>query len=149
MKSSNRWLIIIGIVLLVLIASTAVLVLTMRNDTALLPENTPDGIVQRFFLALKHGDTATADSYFAPSVQNPKPPPNPGITLYSVSGWQVVIGKPVITGTNAMVSVTIDTFDSRRVFGNPVNTFTQVFTLTQQDGLWKITSPISLYPVYY
>ena len=48
MNSSRRWLIIFATVMVVLIIATTLLVfLTGENEADLLPEDTPEGVVQR------------------------------------------------------------------------------------------------------
>ena len=57
MKSSNRALVGLGIALGVLVIATVVLVLTLgRGSAPLLAQDTPEGAVQRFLLALQDGD---------------------------------------------------------------------------------------------
>ncbi len=67
MKTSSRWLLIFGVTIGVLVIAAVVLVLTMPTpETRLLPEDTPEGIVQRYFLALEAEDYVTAYSYLSP-----------------------------------------------------------------------------------
>ena len=88
-----------GIALAALIVVTVVLVLTIGQGTApLLPENTPEGVVQRFLLAIQDNDYLAAYGYLN-IVENgqklsydewlrSKPPPPPGTRP-----------KPPFTGT--------------------------------------------------
>jgi len=153
MKSSSRALAIFGGVLGLLIVVTLVLVLVTANQPVrLLPESSPEGVVQRYFLAIDEADYATAWSYLAPR------PPGDRLTF---EDWQrgfafttdrpaykATLGETKITGEQATVEVVIDVF--RRpggLFDNPVNTNHVSFFLRRESGSWKIIDPI--YAVFY
>ena len=67
MKSSSRALAIFGAVIGLLAVVALILVLVTSNQPVrLLPENTPEGVVQRYILALDRGDYPGAWSFVAP-----------------------------------------------------------------------------------
>ena len=152
MKSSNRWLLIFGTIIGVLAITAVTLVLTLKNNTTLLPENTPEGVVQRDILAIKDGNFQTAYDYFSETAQtdlsyaNWKPtyPMNP-----DGPSWQATIGKATITGNTATVSVNIDRFYPGGVINNSTSSQTIVFQLVQESGNWKINLPVNFLWYFY
>lgn len=153
MKTSNRWLLIFGVTIGVLVIAVVALVLTMPTpQTRLLPENTPEGIVQRYFLALQAEDYVTAYSYLTPppSVKYPYeewsgPFSSPGEKLE----WKVTLGKSAVKDSQATVDVAVDVFRPGGPFDNPVRTNQITFFLTKEGTSWKITSPWDVWWLFY
>ncbi len=154
MKTSGRWLLIFGgaIGLLVIIAIVLVLTMTGGKNQTLLPEGTPEGTVQRFFLALKAEDYTGAYGYFSSDIQNKTSFDSWG-SYYSTGqnrpNWQVTLGKPSVNSDEATIVVTIDVFRAGGPLENPINTHTNTFHLKKQDSSWKITTLFSLWQLYY
>lgn len=154
MKSSNRFLIGFGIAITVLIVTTITLVLTNRGITNLLPENTPEGTVQRFLLAVQDHDLQKAYSYLnvvesgrkltyddwvqsiSPRLQN------------SSSVWKATFGKTTTSDGNATVEVLIDIFQPSGPFDNPIRTQVDNYQLKLINGKWFITTRPWLYWFY-
>lgn len=156
MRSSNRTLMGFGIAIGVLIITTIILVLTLgKGNTDLLAEDTPEGVVQRYLLAIQEENYQSAFSYFSP--QDPKDIGNPVMTydewLMSVrnnsnSTWKASLGAFKITGDSATVDVMIDVFRPGGPFANPVNTNNETFILKKSGSSWLIISPTYLYWLY-
>jgi len=144
-KSSSRWLLIFGVTIGVLVIVAVVLVLTMPTpETRLLPEDTPEGIVQRYFLALQAEDYVTAYSYLSPPPTEKYPYEEwrgPFISSEEKPGFKVTLGKSAVRGNEANVEVTVDTFRPSGPFDNPVRTQHITFFLKKEGTSWKITSP--------
>jgi hypothetical protein len=154
MKSSNRFLLGFGIAITVLVVITITLVLTNRSITTLLPENTPEGTVQRFLLAVQDHDFQKAYSYLnvvesgrkltyddwtksiSPRLQN------------SSTAWKATFGKIAITGDTATVEVLIDIFQPTGPFDNPVRTQADNYQLKLINRQWSITTRPWLYWFY-
>ncbi|MBF8268285.1 MAG: hypothetical protein HW388_1793 [Dehalococcoidia bacterium] len=67
---SSRWLAGVALAILALIVlSVAVTLLNRQREAAPLPEDTPEGTVQRFLLAIDAGDSQTAYSYLSSRLQ--------------------------------------------------------------------------------
>jgi hypothetical protein len=136
----------LGIAVGVLVIVAIVLVLTMAKPggASLLPENTPEGTVQRYFLALEAEDYVKAYSYLSP-------PPSDKLTYeewrrrFVISeerpGWKVTLGKSVVRDNEATVDVVVDVFRPSGPFDNPVSTQHVTFFLKKEGTIWKITSP--------
>lgn len=153
MKSSRRWLVIFGLAIGVIIAVTVTLVLTTASpgDETLLPEDTPEGTVQQFLLAVRDGDYLAAESYLSPSVEDKIDfdlrrsrvvVPDEG------ASWRATLGKSVVKGDEATVEVTVDVFRPRGPFENAVSTYRVTFFLNKEETSWRIISPINLWWLY-
>jgi len=153
-KPSSRWLLIFGAAIGVLVIVAIVLVFTMGRPggAPLLPEDTPQGTVQRYFLALQAEDYVTAYSYLSP-------PPSAKLTyddwvrsIYTPtekSEWKVTLGKKAVSDSEATVDVVIDVFRPGGPFDNPVSTQRVTFFLKQEGTSWKITSPWDVWWLFY
>jgi hypothetical protein len=156
MNSSRRWLIIFAIVISILVIATVSLVLLMKgNEIALLPQDTPQGIVQRYLIAVQEKNYQKAYNYlsFEPSQK---------IKAYDdwlrmvigapqisdQSAWKATLGKTTQNGDNATVEVIIDTFRPGGPFEDLLRSQQIIFQLSKIDGKWLITSPAYIYWIY-
>jgi hypothetical protein len=155
MRSSNRWLFAFGIAIGVLVIVAVVLVLTITGEEAvtLLPEDTPEGTVQRYFLAIEAEDYEKAYSYLSPSAIEEGKPHNSYedwsqtlLMRQRTSAWKATLGESSVTDDRATVAVTIDVFKPDTPFENPVHSRHYTFQLKKEGNSWSITAP--LYPVY-
>lgn len=153
--SSRRWLIGFGLAIGVLAIVTIVLVLTTSSgaDKPLLPENTPEGTVQRFLVAIRDKDYLTAQSYLAPPTDNKTPYDFPLQQRQIVGqgegpGWKTTLGKSSVRGNEATVDVAVSVFRPNGPFGNSVNTYQVTFFLKKAGDTWQITSPLNLWWLY-
>jgi len=148
MKSSNRLLVIFGGVIgLLAIITLAVVLATANQQPPLLPQGTPEGVVQRYLLAIDSGDYQAAYGYLSF-------PPGDKTTTYDMwrqsfnypsstrPAYKATLIRSVTSGDSASVDVSIDVFrPSGGLFENPVSTSMVSFTLQRISGSWKITSP--------
>ena len=154
MKSSNRFLLWFGIGLAALVVITVLLVAFSGKNVTNYPENTPEGVVQRFLQAVQSGDYQKAYGYTR-VVENGK-----NLTVqdlmpyvsrpsgYPANSWRATLGKTTTTGNTSIVDVIVDTLQPQGPFGNPVNTQTVTFNLTMIDGVWYITVRPPVYPFF-
>ena len=154
-RSSRRWLFGFGLAIVVLAIVAIVLVLTTGSpaDKPLMPDNTPEGIVQRFILAIRDNDYLTAESYLAPPTDNRTPYDLPLQKLQIVGqgespGWKATLGKSNVRDNDATVDVSVSVFRPNGPFGNSVNTYQVTFFLKKVGSAWKITSPLNLWWLY-
>ena len=153
MKSSSRWLLIFGVTIGVLVIVAVVLVLTMPTpETRLLPEDTPEGTVQRYFLALQAEDYVTAYSYLSSSSRENNPYEvwrEYFISFEEKPEWKVTLGESAVKGSEATVDVVVDIFrPGGRFFDYPVRT-QQTFVLEKEGTSWNITSPWYVWWLFY
>jgi len=66
---SSRWLAGIALVVLVAVVLSVVLALVNRRGVSLLAEDTPEGVVQRYLLAIEEDDSKRAYSYLSSELQ--------------------------------------------------------------------------------
>jgi len=158
-KSSSRVLIIFGLVLVLLVVVTVVLVLVLgQRNIPLLPENTPEGAIQRYLQAVHDRDYQTAYGYltiYPPSSGLPGGSNLPDYDFWLRSAenantfsWRVILGNSRITGNNATVDVTVEVFSFRGPFSDPVRKINMSFSLIRRDALWLITSPLDMWWIY-
>ena len=156
MNSSRRWLIIFAIVISILVIATVSLVLLAKgNEVTLLPENTPQGTVQRYLIAVQEKNYQKAYSYLSFD-------PSQKVQTYDdwlrmVTGepqisnqptWKATLGKTTQNGDNATVEVAIDTFRPGGPFEDSLRSQQIIFHLSKIDGTWLITSPTYIYWIY-
>lgn len=154
MNSSRRWLLIFTIVIGILVIATVSLVLlTKEKEVTLLPDNTPQGIVQRYLIAIQDEDYPKAYTYLH-FEQSPKDITYnewlSSVSNYPISrsAWKATLGKTIQNGDNATVEVIIDTFRASGPFGDVVSSHQVSFQLSKFDGKWLITSPTYIYWIY-
>jgi hypothetical protein len=156
-KSSSRLLIGFGIGIAVLVIITVALVLTLgQRNAPSLPADSPEGVVQRFLLAVQSKDYSAAYNYLAPP-QTPadKNFPPRSFESFTMSAqnasnhtWKATLSQTVITGDNASVEVAIEVFASGGPFGNVIHTNNITFFLKNAGNAWLIVSPTDLYWLY-
>ena len=154
MKSSNRFLLGFGIAICLLVVVTVTLVVTNRGITTLLPENTPQGTVQRFLLAVQEHDFQQAYSYLKVEERGLQLTYDEWLESVfprfqtSTTAWRATIGKTEILGNTATVEILIDIFQPGGPFENPVRTQTDYYKLNKIDASWFIISRPWLYWLY-
>jgi hypothetical protein len=157
MKSSNKWLLGFGTALGILVVLAVVLVLTMPgiDQVELLPESTPEGIVQRYVYAIKNRDYEEAYSYLSASAIEDEGRYNSFeewsrgyLNDYYEDAWRASIGDAEYHGSKAYVTVAVEVFDPNGLFNDPVRMWYYPFTLEKEGDVWKITSPLDVKIIY-
>jgi hypothetical protein len=141
-----------GVAIGVLVIVAVVLVLTLPDEDApLLPEDTPEGIVQRYLLACEDEEYLKAYSYLSASAQAERTYERwtrPIVSGEERPGWKATLGKSEVSGNEATVTVVVDIFRPRRPFEDPVCTTHVTFLLKKEGDSWRITAPNNLYWIY-
>jgi len=154
MNSSNRWLIIFAIVIGILVIATVSLVLLIKgNEVTLLPEDTPQGIVQRYLIAVQEKDYPVAYEYLYFDSSQKNQTYNDWLSMVmpqasNQATWKATLGNTTQNGNNATVEVIIDTVRPGGPFGNPTSSQQILFQLSKIDGKWLIASPTYIYWIY-
>lgn len=153
MKASSRLLLGFGVAIGVLVIVTVTLVLTLTGgeDVSLLPEDIPEGTVQRFLLALEEEDYLKAYSYLSPPTEDETPYESrrkPFTDSGERFGSKATLGKSVVVDDDATVDVVIEVFRPHGPFTDPVRTHHITFFLEKVEDSWKITSPVDLWWMY-
>jgi hypothetical protein len=153
MKASTRFLVISGVAIGVLVVVTVVLVLTLGNGKtiSLLPEDTPEGVVQRYLLALEDEDYEEAYGYLSSTAREE--------AFYGLSwqdyfggygekpAWQAALGESWVLVNVATVDVTFTIFQHRGLL-DPTHTNHVTFRLNKEGDSWGITSPTRFWFLY-
>ena len=154
MKSSNRFLLGFGIVITILVIITVTLVMTNQSIAPLLSEDTPEGTVQRFLLAVQEQDYQKAYTYLHIEENGKKltydewvQSVTPGFQTFSTS-WKATLGETIVSGDTATVEVLIDIFQPGGPFENPMRTQVESFQLRKIDDSWSIITRPWLYWIY-
>lgn len=157
MKSSNKWLLGFGSALGILVVLAVVLVLTMsgNDEIDLLPESTPEGIVQRYVLAIQNQDYEEAYGYLSASAIADEGRYNSFeewsrgyLNDYYKDAWRAIIGDAEYRNGKAFITVTIEFFKPEGLLRDPVTTWYYPFTLEREGDVWKITSPLDVKITY-
>ncbi|MBF8303882.1 MAG: hypothetical protein HW399_257 [Dehalococcoidia bacterium] len=150
---SNRWLIIIGSIVAILIVVSVIVAISTQNNLPILSEDTPEGTVQRYLQALERDDLTLAYSYLSVSAKERKTfqefSRELGFGSKEVQQRQVTLEKSRVFGNTAEVQVTISEFrpSGPLTFQPSENSFQSNFSLQKQDGKWFISD--ASWPVYF
>jgi hypothetical protein len=156
-KSSSRLLMGFGIGITALVLITVALALALGQKNApLLSSNTPEGVVQRFLLAVQNKDYPDAYAYLLPPAVPADDKSSPRTFEYfsssvqniSNNAWKANLGKTSINGENAIVEITLEVFVSGGPFGNPIRSQNVIFSLKKVGSAWLIASPTDMYWLY-
>ena len=153
MKSSDRLLALFAGAIGLLALLALLLVINVKNKPViLLSENSPDGTVQRYLMAIDNGDSQLAFSYLALPSGDP--------TTYDMwrqpfnfqanrPAFEARLSQTRVNGDEAEVDMVIDVFrSSGGPFNNQVYSNNIVFLLKMINGVWKITSPTDTWWAY-
>lgn len=147
MKSSNRLLLGFGIAIGAVAVVTVVLVLAFgRGDSPLLPQDTPEGTVQRFLLAVKERDYPRAYSYLdiieerGQKVSYEQWRQSVDVGPDPATSWKATIEKVERGNGTASIEVRVEVFRPRGPFEDPVRTSRMSFELRRTVESWVITS---------
>ncbi len=150
---SNRWLIIIGSIVAILIVVSVIVAISTQNNLPVLSEDTPEGTVQRYLQALEKDDLTLAYRYLSASARERKTFQEFSRELSFRSREeqqrQVTLDKSRIFNDTAEVQVTINEFrpSGPLTFQPSENSFQSYFSLQKQDGKWFISD--ASWPVYF
>ncbi len=152
MKSSTKWLIGFGSVIGALVVLAIVLVLALPGEKQLPPENTPEGVVMRYFKALEEEDYREAYSYLSEESRAE----NEWVATFESwvgynyypeqrkSVWKVTVIEVDNYNLTASVDVEISSFEPNAAFSVPVYSYRQVYRLDNTESGWKIREPLDI-----
>ena len=141
-NGSTRWLLGIALAVVVIVVVGVVMGLVRRGDS-LLPEDTPEGVVQRYILALRDGDTLKAYTYFGTALKE--------VCTYSLFAnssryWlsEDVRAELVQTqslGDGVVVKIRIVHGETSPFFGTESYSFTEEYILRREGDAWRFSEP--------
>jgi hypothetical protein len=152
--TSNRWLIGIGVALGALVVLAFVVAFVSANDEATYPEDTPEGVVQRYLAAIAADDLTAAYDYLSPELQA-----ECSLTEWrqqgrylseQVNGAQITLRDvEMLAEDEAEVTITVTMYGEPGLFPipPPENSWDQAFYLERQSsGVWTFSE--SPWPAY-
>jgi hypothetical protein len=152
MKSSTKWLIGFGSAVALLVILAIVLVLALPGERPLPPENTPEGVVMRYFKALEEEDYREAYSCLSEAARADKEwvatfDSWMGYSHYpgqQESVWKVTIIEINTFDLTASVEIEISSFEPNAAFSVPVYSYREVYRLDNTESGWKIREPLDI-----
>jgi hypothetical protein len=142
-SASSRWLVGVAVVVTALVVVSVVAAVLGRSEVALLPEDTPEGTVQRFLQAMEEGDPRAAYSYLSADLQQ-------RCTYQGFRDSTLRFDREdrriTLEGTEPLdggveVEVRITTYRVDPPFGARESSFTARYTLEKEGGAWRFTDP--------
>jgi hypothetical protein len=145
MKSTDKFLvgIVVGVILLVAVAFVVTLIQPVPTYQT---EDTPEGVVHNYLLALQKGDYQRAYNYLSPTLEGYPASVDRFTEDVKDSRWRfrldadvtLAVDSAEVTGSRAMVEVRESRFYSGDLFDS--NQYTTIFEikLRLEDGGWKI-----------
>ena len=133
------------------VAGVVVALVTTRGEADLLPEDSPEGVVQRFLLALEDKEYREAYGYLSAGTTN-------GCTLEDfarqASYQEVRDSHMTLEDTQrfddtAVVTARVTVFDPDIPFGASEYSYDRTFDLTLEDGQWRLAWPNYWCPPMY
>jgi len=155
MNSSRRWLLIFAVVIgILVIAAVSLVLFTKGNKVTLLSEDSPQGVVQRYLIAIQEKDYQQAFGFLSFNPMDKIMTYNDWVMMISTpqpssqSVWKATLGKVTVNGNDATVEVTIDIARPGGLFGNSQTSQLIIFQLVKTTNVWKITSPTYVFWIY-
>jgi hypothetical protein len=145
-KSPDKLLIAIvaGVILLVIISFIVVL---RQPEPVYLAEDTPEGVIHNYLLALQNEDYERAYGYLSPNLAGYPTTPATFASDVSQNAWQFgqdgsdsafEISGSKNYGKETIVDVTFTSFNRGGLFGSNSYTETTQFTLANESDGWRI-----------
>jgi hypothetical protein len=142
-SASTKWLAgIIASAALLIIMAVVINMVSDNRDPDLLSIDTPEGIVQRYLLALNEDESAEAFGYFSASLSTCTLTQFVEMTSYQrQQNFSASLGKTTTTDKATLVTVSITDRSSGDLFGNNSYSYDVIFTLKQESDGWRFSEP--------
>ena len=140
MKEDRFLTVILIVVALLVIVSVGVFV-SKKGDIAYLPEDTPEGIVHNYILAIQNSDYKRAYAYLSEGEDKPSYSEFEQYFIFDSAGDNVPgmqIGETTITTNIARVGVS-QTQNSNSIFFDRYYFYEDNARLKNENGAWKLT----------
>lgn len=140
---SSRWLAGIALVVLVVVVLSVVLALVNRQGASLLAEDTPEGVVQRYLLAIEEDDSKRAYGYLSSELQE-------HCTYQyfwdSTRTLEVRDMRITLEGTEPLdgevaVRVRVTQLDLSPSFDRGEFSYSRLYTLGKEEASWRFSEP--------
>ena len=151
--NSSRWLTGAAVVVALLIAFSVVMAVSNRDrEPDLLPDGTPGRAVQEYLLAVQRQDTSAAYALLSEETReqcNRESSEGEGFFYaplhYAPRGsFSIRLVREEADGGNAAVTVETTEVNAPRdlpLLGGSVSEYETTYTLTREDGAWRLRNP--------
>jgi hypothetical protein len=142
-SASTMWLIgIIASAALLIVIAVVINLVSDSNQADLLPADTPEGVGQRYLIALNDDDGATAFGYISSSLTSCTLTHFIQTTGYQrEQNYSVSLGKTTTTDKATLVAVKITDAPSGDLFGQNGYSYDVIFTLKEEADGWRFSEP--------
>ena len=140
---SSRWLLAItGVVVALIVVSVVVALVNPRGAAATLPQDTPEGTIQRFILALQDEDYSLAYSYLSDELKKSCPVANmrENVQWFSEASRDrrvALLEKDELSGGRVQIRVRVTEVNVSPPFGVNENSHQERYVLVQEAGEWR------------
>lgn len=146
------WLVgAVTFVIALVVGGVAVALVTGRGDVADLPSDSPEGVVQRYLLAIEEEDYREAYNYLSSDVRREC---RYEYFINEVSFTEIRDSRATLEGKRveddrALVKARITVFEPGGLFGPSEYSYDRTFHLKLEDRQWRLTSiPEAPWPVW-
>jgi hypothetical protein len=145
--SSNRWLIVAGAVLAIIIAGS-IAAGTLRDGETEFPPDSPEAAVQRYVRAVENEDAVAIRDALTPAAQQRCELASIRNALRAPDGrdLRVTLRDSRVTGDRAVVRVRVTESTGSSPFDSGSYDHDETFDLVRVNGAWLIEQPT--WPVY-
>lgn len=144
---SSRWLVAIATAVIVLIlASVVVALVKPRGAAETFPEDVPEGVVQRFILAIQDQDYRLAHSYLSDELKESCPVEHLRTSVrWLVDGSRdrriALLDKEELSDGRTQVRVRVTEVNVSPPFGVDERSHQQRYVLIREGGAWRFDEP--------
>ncbi|OGO51334.1 MAG: hypothetical protein A2148_10535 [Chloroflexi bacterium RBG_16_68_14] len=149
---SKVWLVGVTVFVVALtVAGLVVALVSTRGGVDLLPADSPEGVVQRFLLALEDKEYREAHGYLSASTKK-------GCTLedfarqasyQEVRDYHMTLEDTERLDDTAIVTARVTVFEPNVPFGASEYSYERTFDLTLEEGQWRLAWPDYWCPPLY
>ena len=149
---SKIWLVgAVTVVIALAVGAVVVALVTTRGGVDLFPANSPEGVVQRYLLALEKEEYREAYEYLSSDLQRTCSFDNflarRGYRS-GIRGDHVTLEKAQSFDDRALVRARVTVFDPGVPFGASEHSYDRTFHLKLEAGQWRLTGPEWWCPPY-
>ena len=140
---SSRWLAGIALLVVALVVLSVVVALVNRRGVSLLPEDTPEGVVQRYVLALQEGDGKRAYGYLSGELQEHCTYQYFWDSTRTLERRDTRISLESTEALDGDVEVWVKVTETRlsQPFGMREHSYTMQYVLEREKDAWRFSEP--------
>jgi len=140
---SSRWLAGIALTVLALVIISVILALVNRRTTALSPEDTPEGTVQRYLIALQEDDANRAYDYLSSDLREYCDYAHfqDSIDIRETGDERIVLKSSDIRDEQTIVRIEATRTNFSPPFDVNEHSFPVQYVLKQEGNVWRFSEP--------